>query len=244
MCTAFDLKSLQFLNEELNISRFKIASGEIFSLDILEYIRQNDKPVLLSTGMATIEEIIYTVDYLNQNSEEDITILHCISSYPAGLDTVNMNVMHTIKDRLGCPVGFSDHTIGSICSTVAVAMGATVIEKHVTIDKNLPGPDHQASSTIDEFSDLVNSIRLVETIKGRYEKDFSIKELDVYKSARKSIVSNVDLNPGHVITEKDLCFKRPGTGVSPMKVHLLLGKKVKNRIEEDRLVRLEDLYED
>ena len=244
MCTAFDLESLQFLNEELNISSFKIASGELFSLDLLDYIRQYEKPVLLSTGMATIKEISNTIDYLNQNGVKDITILHCISSYPADFDTVNMNVMLTVKEKFGCAVGFSDHTIGNLSSIVAVSMGASVIEKHVTIDKNLLGPDHQASSTIKEFSDLVNSIRLVETIKGSHEKDFSVQELDVHKTALKSIVSNVDLNPGHIITENDLCFKRPGTGVSPMKIHFFLGKKVRNRIEKDRLVRLEDLYED
>jgi N,N'-diacetyllegionaminate synthase len=244
LCTAFDLESLIFLNEELNISRFKIASGEIFSVDLLNYISNFDKPVLLSTGMAKIDQIKNTIDYLNQNSRKNITLLHCISSYPAELSAVNMNYMLTLNKTLGIQVGFCVHTIGGISSIVAVAMGASVVEKHVTIDKNLPGPDHQASATIEEFAELVKSIRLVETIKGSHEKDFSVQELDVHKTALKSIVSNVDLNPGHVITENDLCFKRPGTGVSPMKIHFLLGKKVRNRVEKDRLVRLEDLYED
>jgi sialic acid synthase SpsE len=155
-----------------------------------------------------------------------------------------MNIMRALKEKLGCPVGFSDHTIGSICSTVAVAMDASVIEKHVTIDKNLPGPDHQVSATIEEFAELVDSIRLVERIKGNYEKFFSIQELNVHQAARKSIVSEVDLAPEHVIKNSDLCFKRPGTGICPINLDLVVGKKVKNRVDKDRLIHWEDLYED
>ncbi len=243
MCTGFDLESLKFLNEELNISRFKIPSGEIFTVDILDYIKKFDKPVILSTGMATLNAIKDVVGYLNSNKKKDITILHCISSYPAPIEYVNMNVLHTIKSNFGTKYGFSDHTIGNLSSIVAVSMGASVIEKHVTIDKNLPGPDHQASATIEEFSELVDEIRLVEKIKGSFEKDFSLHELDVHKAARKSIVSNVDLNPGDVITKNDLCFKRPGTGISPMNLNLVLGKKVRNRIGKDHVVHPKDLYE-
>ncbi len=240
MCTAFDLDSLRFLNEKLNISRFKIASGEIFSLDMLDYIRNNNKPVLLSTGMATMDDIRNTIEYLNQYNKSDITILHCISSYPADLNTVSMNVMLTIKEMFDCPVGFSDHTLGTISSIVAVAMGASVIEKHVTLDKNLLGPDHQASSTIEEFAELVDSIRLVEKIKGSFEKDFSAQETDVYKSARKSIVSKFELDPGHILTENDICYKRPGTGISPLHFKLVLGKIVRNKIYKNRLIKLKD----
>ena len=244
LCTAFDIESLRFLNEELNISRFKIASGEILSLDLLDYMRNSDKPILLSTGMATIDEISNTIDYINKNSEKDITILHCISSYPASLENVNMNVMITLKEKFGYPVGFSDHTIGTISSTTAVAMGASVIEKHVTMDKNLTGPDHQASSTIEEFADLTKLIRVVEKIKGNSFKSFSENELGVSKAARKSLVSSKTLENGHVILDEDLCYKRPGTGISPIDKYLVLGKKVKITIKKDSLMFLENLHGD
>ena len=243
MCTAFDLDSLRFLNEILNISKFKIASGEIFSLDMLDYIRQNNKPVIMSTGMANIDEIRKVINHLNPNNKLEVIILHCVSSYPADLDTVNMNFMLRIKEVFQCPVGFSDHTLGAISSITAVAMGASVIEKHVTLDKTLTGPDHQASSTIEEFSQLVDSIRLVEKIKGNFQKSFSAEQANVYKSARKSIVSKFELNPGQILSEKDICFKRPGIGISPMDLKLVLGKKVKNKIFRDRLIKLEDLNE-
>ena len=242
MCTAFDLESLIFLHETLNVSRFKIPSGEIFSLDLLEYICNIDKPILLSTGLAKMEDINNTFTYLNQNEKKDITILHCISNYPAPLDTVNMNVMLNIKEKFGVPIGFSDHTIGNLSSTIAVGMGASVIEKHVTIDNNLPGPDHKASATIEEFSQLVDIIRQSDRIKGNYEKTFSKQEEGIHKVARKSIVSCVELSPGHIITKNDYCFKRPGTGISPMDLNLVLGKKVKNKIEMDRLILLKDLF--
>lgn len=244
LCSAFDIKSLRFLDEEINVSRYKIASGEISSLDMLDYIRSQNKPIILSTGMATFDEIGRTIKYLNCFQKKDITILHCISSYPAALEDVNMNVMPTLKEKFGYPVGFSDHTIGTISSTVAVSMGASIIEKHVTIDRNMQGPDHQASSTIEEFSELVKSIRAVETIKGSFKKHFSASELDVSKVARKSIVSKNLLNPGHVIKPEDICFKRPGTGILPFDKHLVLGKKVKNMIEKDRIIKIKDLHGD
>ena len=159
LCSAFDLDSFLFLDRNFDLPYYKIPSGEIFSIDILDYISDRRKPIILSTGMATYDEINVAINLLNRDCKKEITILHCISNYPVPYEDINMNVMLELKKRFGYPVGFSDHTISNECSIVAVAIGASIIEKHVTADRDLPGPDHQASSTIEEFSDLVKSIR-------------------------------------------------------------------------------------
>jgi N,N'-diacetyllegionaminate synthase len=237
LCTAFDLESLKYLDDVIGIGRYKIASGEIFSLDILDYIRSKTKPIILSTGMATYDEITRTVEYLNEFRQKDITVLHCISSYPAMLSNVNMNVMSSIEERYHCPVGFSDHTLGNLSSIVAVSKGASVIEKHVTFDKKMPGPDHKASATIHDFEELVKSIREVELICGSTEKQFSEDELNVASVARKSIVSTKDLTPGYLITRNDICYKRPGLGINPFDSDSVIGKTVKTFIPADTIIK-------
>ena len=241
MCTGFDIESLKFLNEDLNISRFKIPSGEIFSVDLLDYIKKFDKPIIMSTGMAKLSDIKNIISYLKTGMNKDITVLHCVSNYPAPLKDVNMQFMKSIENECSVQVGFSDHTINNLSSITAVSMGATIIEKHVTLDKNLPGPDHKSSSTIDEFDELVKQIRLVGQIKGSSEKVFSDEEIKIHLVAKKSIVSARELEPGHFIQRKDICFKRPGTGVSPMDLNLVVGKKVKIKIEADRVINLKYL---
>ncbi len=241
MCTGFDIGSLTFLNEELNVKRFKIPSGEIFSIDLLEYIRRFDKPIILSTGMANLKEIKETINFLNSNQKKDITVLHCISNYPTPIKHVNMRFMKTIQKDCGVKVGFSDHTLGNLSSITAIAMGAKIIEKHVTLDKSLPGPDHKASATIPEFEDLVKQIRDVEIIKGNYSKKFTEEERKIHNVARKSVVSRKKLEIGQIILREDICFKRPGTGVSPLDLDLILGKKVKNNIAADKVIHLKDL---
>ncbi|MCH8550196.1 MAG: N-acetylneuraminate synthase family protein, partial [Balneolaceae bacterium] len=161
---------------------------------------------------------------------------HCISNYPTPAKDVNLNVMLEIGSRFNVPVGFSDHTIGNDAAIAAVALGATVIEKHVTYDKGAEGPDHKASATIEEFASLVQSIRNVEVMMGTKEKIFSKDELEIKKAARKSIVSTTDLKQGHVLQRKDLCFKRPGYGISPTKLELVIGKKLLKDIEGDRVI--------
>ena len=225
LCSAFDLNSLIFLDENVELKYYKIPSGEIFSLDILDYISKNDKPIILSTGMATYEEIQLSIDLINKNFKKQITLLHCISNYPTSYNDVNMKVMTELKKRFKYPVGFSDHTIDNYSSITATAMGASIIEKHVTIDKSLPGPDHQASSTIDEFSDLVKSIRKVEIIKGTRKKIFSDQEKQISRASRKSIVSLNDIPSGSIIKEGDICYKRPGTGFLPIQKHNIVGKR-------------------
>lgn len=238
LCSGFDLDSVIFLNEELNISKFKVASGEIMSIDILEYISNCHKPVILSTGMSTYNEIQIPLDILGSKFNKDITLLHCISKYPAPYEDVNLRVMGELASRFKHPVGFSDHTIGNESAIAAVALGATIIEKHVTFDKGWMGADHAASSTIEEFEQLVDSIRKVEKILGTKEKRLSAGELHVRDVARKSIVAKTHLIKGHTLTQEDLAYKRPGIGILPVERDLILGKKLKCDVDADSILKL------
>ncbi len=236
ICSAFDLESLVYLDSRFEMPYYKVASGEIFSLDIIEHISKQYKPVILSTGMATYEEIAKAIDLLNQNFRKDITILHCISNYPAKYEEVNLLNMLEIKERFGYEVGFSDHTIGNECAIAAVTMGATMLEKHVTFDKNADGPDHKASIDIDELRLLVNSIRHVETAIGVRERQFSESQREISKVARKSCVTTRAMKKGEIIHSGDICFKRPGIGVLPINKDNLIGKVLKVDIAADRVI--------
>ncbi len=242
LCTAYDFQSLQFLHETLNIPIFKIASGEIFSLDMIDYIAKIDKPILLSTGMTTsFEEIGLAIDLLNRKFVKDITVLHCISNYPTPYTDVNLNVILELKKRFNLKVGFSDHTIGNECAIAAVAMGAVAIEKHVTLDKTMEGPDHKASATINEFKHLVRAIHNIELALGVRDKICSLEELEIRSAVRKSIVSARAIHKGEVITREDICFKRPGTGFLPIEADLVLGKKASTNIEKNNVILKKDL---
>lgn len=239
MCTGFDLGSLKFLDENMDMAYYKIASGEIFSLDVIDYIAHKDKPVILSTGMATYDEIKQSLSYINNYKKRDVTILHCISNYPAPFEEVNLNNMLELKRLFGCEVGFSDHTLGNDCAIAAVAMGASMVEKHVTLDKSLPGPDHKASITIDELASLVKSIRNVEKAIGTTERTFSDAQREISRVARKSIISKHAIKKGDVITADDICFKRPGIGFLPTETDKVIGKTALCDIEADRVIKAE-----
>ena len=241
LCTAFDLKSLKFLNEKLDICYFKIPSGEIFSIDMLEYISNFKKPVILSTGMSTYEEIKKSIELINSNFKKDITILHCISNYPAKIKNVNLKNLIKIKKLFGYPVGFSDHTIGNECAIASVALGSKIIEKHVTFDKNSKGPDHKASCDINEFKQLVSQIRKIEKAIGNEDRIISNEEKETLKVARKSIVSKRTLSVGESIKRTDVCFKRPGTGFLPIDINKVIGKKIITEIPMDSVIKKEFL---
>ena len=168
--------------------------------------------------------------------------MHCISNYPTPYKDVNLNVMRELKKRFGYPVGFSDHTIGIECALASVSMGASIIEKHVTLDKTQLGPDHKASADIEEFEQLVVSIRNVEMAFGKSEKEFSSDEIEIRNSARKSIVSSCDIQKNEIITENDICFKRPGYGYSPLEKDLVIGQRAKRSVYKNTVIKQEDLY--
>lgn len=241
MCTAFDLDSLRFIDQTFDLPYFKIASGEILSIDMLEYIAERNRPVLLSTGMATMDEIAQAIGILERNGPRDITILHCVSRYPAPHRSINLNVLKTIAARFGRPVGYSDHSLGIECCLGAVSLGAQVIEKHVTLDRSLPGPDHKASATVEEFSTLTRAIRRLDEALGTPEKSFTEEELDIRRMARKSIVTARPITVGTTITRDDICFKRPGTGLSPFLLANVLGRRAKRTLEPDRVIDPADL---
>lgn len=236
LCSAFDRESLEFLLANCNVPYLKIPSGEIFSIDTLEIIRKRKEPIILSTGMAEYGEIDRVIGFLNEFSRKEIILMHCVSKYPAECKDMNLNVMHELRDRFGYSVGLSDHTTGMECAVVAVGMGAVMIEKHVTSDRGLPGPDHQASLTIEDFGKLVGSIRDTELALGSREKIFSEEEKSVRQGARKSIVAARDMKVGECIHEEDICFKRPGIGISPMDMMEVIGRKAIQPIERDRVI--------
>lgn len=241
MCTAFDLDSLRFLDENFDLPAFKVASGELLSLDMLEYMAERTRPVILSTGMANYAEIERALAVLTAHGLSEITLLHCVSNYPAPHADMNLRVMPELVRRFKYPVGFSDHSLGAECCMAAVALGATVIEKHVTLNKDMPGPDHKASMTIDEFGALVASIRVIEVALGVGEKRFSHEEEAIRRMARKSIVATHDIPAGTLIDSSDITFKRPGTGLSPMDRDLILGQRALKRINADRVIYVDDI---
>lgn len=241
LCTAFDIDSLRFLDETLKVPMFKIASGEMLTLDMLEYMAERGLPVIMSTGMATFDEIECALSVLTARGLRDITLLHCVSNYPAPYKDINLNVMQSLGARFSCKVGFSDHSLGAECCIAAVALGASVVEKHVTLDQNMVGPDHKASATLDEFSALVRSIRNVEAALGSPEKTFSEEEDGIRRMARKSIVATRKLTAGEFIRLEDITFKRPGTGLSPMDRDCIIGRRVLHELNENCVIQASDL---
>jgi sialic acid synthase SpsE len=235
-CSVFDLKSLILLNKKINLPFFKIPSGEINSIDILDYVSEKNKKIFLSTGMASFKEIKQAVTKLKSKGNNKITVMHCISAYPAKDNMVNMEFLETLK-KLNCNIGYSDHTLNDLASIAAISKGARVIEKHVTTSKNQIGPDHKSSYTIKEFGEFVKKIRKLEIILGKNLKIFSKEELNVKKVARKSIVALNNIHKGKKIKSSDLVFKRPGTGISPKDMKFVLGKKAKFLIKKNTVIK-------
>ena len=217
---------------------WKVPSGEITNYPYLVEIAKTKKEVILSTGMATLDEIGDAVRVLNENGTPDITILHCTTEYPAPISEVNLKAMGMLKEKFGYPVGYSDHTQGIEIDLAAAALGATVIEKHFTLDKNLPGPDHKASLEPAELKAMVEGIRKIELALGVPEKKPSQIELKNRVVARKSIVAAKNIKKGEVLSEDNITTKRPGNGISPMKWLDVIGTKAVRDFEEDELIEI------
>ncbi|MHA7099854.1 N-acetylneuraminate synthase [Roseivirga pacifica] len=224
--TAFDTDGLEYLNS-LGFSRFKVPSGEITNYPYLKKIASFKKPVILSTGMADMKEIKEAVDLLTSKGlpKEDITILHCNTEYPTPMEDVNLHAMKTIEAEMGVKIGYSDHTLGIEVPIAAVALGAVVIEKHFTLDRSMPGPDHRASLEPGELKAMVAGIRNIEkAIAGNGRKEPSKSELKNRVVGRKSLFFAHNMKKGQTIGENDLMTLRPGDGVSPMKMKEIIGK--------------------
>lgn len=234
--TPFDDKSLDFLIST-DMPVYKIPSGEITNLPYLEKIGKQKKKVILSTGMATMEEIHNAVKILNSGGTYDISILHCTTEYPTPYDALNLNVITTLKREFpNLTIGYSDHSIGAEVPVAAVALGAEIIEKHFTLDNNMTGPDHKASATPEVLKSLVKGIRIIEKSLGKFEKEPEEVEIRNKIVARKSIVAKKNIKVGDIFTVDNITVKRPGNGISPMNWYDILGEISESNFEEDQVI--------
>lgn len=236
LSTAFDQESQRFL-ESLDPFCYKIPSGEITNYPYLAAVAETGRDVILSTGMCELSEVEEAVAVLKEHGAGALTLLHCTTEYPAPLQDVNLRAMTTLAEHFGTAVGYSDHTEGIEVAVAAVAMGASVIEKHFTLDRTMEGPDHRASLEPEELAEMVRAIRKVEIALGSSRKQVTEKERANRKAARKSIVAARDIQAGERFTEENLTVKRPGDGISPMKWNEILGKEaVRDFKKEERIM--------
>lgn len=237
LVTPFDDPSIDLL-ERLNVAFWKIPSGEITNIPYLIKLAKTHKPVILSTGMSRMDEVLYAVDLLKKYGTSEIVLLHCNTEYPSPYQDVNLKALNTIREKTGCRVGYSDHTPGIVVSLGAVALGACVIEKHFTLNKNLPGPDHKASMEPDEMKALVDGIRILEQALGSEEKKVTESEAKNISIARKSIIAACDIKKGDIFTEKNITTKRPGTGISPIHWFDVLGTAAIKDFKKDECIEI------
>lgn len=239
LSTPFDLHSIDFLNK-LNMNYFKIPSGEINNYPYLVKVAKLKKKIIMSTGMSDLTEIYKSVSILKKFGvkNRNLILLHCNTEYPTPFDDVNLKAMILLKEKFRCKVGYSDHTNGIEVPIAAVALGAEVIEKHLTLNKNMKGPDHKASLEPKDFKNMVKSIRNIEKSLGIKKKFISKSEKKNILIARPSIVAKKKIFKGDIFTEKNLTIKRPGNGISPMRWKKILGKKAKQNFAEDEIIRL------
>jgi len=240
LSSPFDKVSVELL-DRLGVPAFKIPSGEITNSPLLKHIARKKKPIILSTGMSTLGEIEEALEVMRQEGMEEIILLHCVSCYPAKIEDMNLRAMETSKHAFKLPVGLSDHTMGITIPIAAVALGACILEKHFTLDKNLPGPDHRASLEPQELKQMVQAIRDVEKARGDGIKKPTQEEKENKKAARRSIVAKVDIPKGTIIAEEMLDIKRPGTGIEPRYLNLVVDAKAVRGIKQNGAINWEML---
>lgn len=237
LSTPFDFDSIDFL-DSINMPFWKVPSGEVTNLPYLLAIAKTGKPIVMSTGMCTLQEIRAAIDVLQANGAKEIKLLHCNTEYPTPFEDVNLKAMQTMRDEFQVEVGYSDHTKGIEVPIAAVSLGATIIEKHFTLDRNMEGPDHKASLEPQELAEMVCCIRNIEKALGSGDKMPSPSEKKNIAVARKSIVAKSKIKAGDTLTENNITVKRPGTGISPMKWFEVLGTKAVKDFDEDELIIL------
>ena len=239
LSTAFDLESIEYLHS-LSLGVWKIPSGEITNYPYLKKIAQYGEPIIMSTGMCSMGDVEQALNVLLKNglTKEQISLLHCNTEYPTPMRDVNLKAMLQLRDNFGVKVGYSDHTKGIEVPIAAVALGAEVIEKHFTLDRTLPGPDHKASLEPNELKAMVDAIRNIEQALGDGQKHVSASEERNMAIARKSIVAAKDIKRGELLTEENLTTKRPGSGVSPMRWEEVIGTKAIRDFKEDELIEI------
>jgi len=238
--TPYDPTSVDFL-ESLGVQQYKIASADLVDLELLKRVAATKKPVLLSVGMARLGEVEDALEVFSNYDEGNIILLHCVSNYPCSDESLNLRVMKTLQTAFSHPVGYSDHSASSQASVLSIALGAKVVEKHFTLDKTLPGPDHKASSTPDEFLQLSKAVRRAELMLGSGEKKCQSEEVQMASVSRKSIALARDMNAGEVITYDDLVMMRPGTGLRAKVLKDVIGLKLRRGLPKHFIVKWTDL---
>lgn len=237
--TPFDKTAVDLL-EELNTPIYKIASFEINDIPLIEYAASKGKPIIISTGVGTEEEIREAVEACKRMGNNDITLLQCTSQYPAKLEDANLVMIRDLAERFGVKSGLSDHTMGSLVATTAVAMGATVVEKHFIVDRNIGGPDSSFSMTPDEFKEMVENIRNVEKVIGNISYEVTEKKKKSFKFKRSLFISK-DIKKGEILTEKNIKSVRPSDGISPKYYNEVLGKKASRDLKFGEPLKFEDI---
>lgn len=237
LSTPFDLESIAFL-DELGMKVWKIPSSDVTNYPYLVKIAETHKPIIMSTGMCTLGDIEAAIRVLTMNGCGSITLLHCTTEYPAPYSEVNLRAMKTLRDTFNMPVGYSDHTQGITIPIAATALGATVIEKHFTLDREMEGPDHKASLEPDELKAMVEAIRCIEISLGDGVKHPTASEYKNMVIARKSIVASSPIKQGELFTKENITTKRPGSGINPMRWNEVLGEIAKRSFEVDELIEL------
>lgn len=238
--TPFDFESVDLL-EKLNVPLYKISSGDLTNIPLLKYIAKLNKPMIISTGMANLAEVERAIEAIKETNNDKISLLHCTSNYPTCYEDVNLKAMNTLASAFKLPTGYSDHTVGIEISVAAVAMGAKIIEKHFTLDKEMEGPDHKASLNPQELKEMVVSIRNIEKAFGDGIKRCNRNEENTKKVARKSIVASRNISKDEIISYENITFKRPENGLSPVLVDKIIGKRAICNINVDQCITFNDI---
>lgn len=233
-------ESLKFLLE-IGLDIIKIGSTEVSNIDFLEQIGRTGKEIILSTGMSTLGEVEKAIMALKSTGNNKIKIMQCTTDYPTAYEDANVRAMVTMREAFKVPVGLSDHTIGNEAAIAAIALGAKFVEKHITLDKNMEGPDHKASMDYSDFKGYVQSLRNTEKLLGDGIKKPTKRELEIMKNVRRSIVAAKDIEKGTVIEKSILAYKRPGTGIKPEFADMIIGKTLKRDISEDEIINWDDI---
>lgn len=240
LSTPFDSASVDFL-DSLGMPAFKVPSGEVTNVNLMRHIARKNKPMIVSTGMCEMSEVDSLFELLKSLNVDEIALLQCTSNYPAAPENINLRAMTTLASRFKVPVGLSDHSEGPEIAFASVAMGGKILEKHITLDRSLEGPDHAASMEPSEFSLMVAGIRKIELALGSFDKKAADSEKSVAMVARRSLVAARDLKEGCVLTDKDIICKRPGSGLSPASAHLIVGKVLINAVKKGHMFSLNDV---
>lgn len=240
LSTPYDIDSARFLTE-LDVKIFKTASADLVDLPLQQYIASTGKPTIVATGMASLGEVEQVVNIFEKAGNPHLVLLHCVSNYPCSDASLNLRAMNTLGHAFGLPVGYSDHSDGFLAAVISVSMGAKVIEKHFTLDKTLPGPDHKASSTPEEFAELVKNVRRAERMLGSPRKACQAEERQMAQVSRKSIVLARAMRAGEILTPGDLCMMRPGTGIPASFISRVEGVRVKTDLDAMHQLHWNDL---